>query len=183
MGRIFSSFIRASLAAAIALQGCQAVSLKYHDKAGDHSALKVYPYWEDSDGEKYLVGGLKVTLYPRFKVSHDTFEANEIIEEYTKTDSHLYFDDLEPGSYRLRVFLNEQTQVSEKIELLPGTRLTVRIDVAGVAMQQQFMDTLDDIGETIGEAIVEIGAVGVRIAVEALKVYLFEDPDEEDEDR
>ena len=178
MHRFYSRFLCTLLSIAFVLQGCQNITFKYHRKGGDLSALKVYPYWEGRDGEKYVVGGLKVTLYPRYEVEEDRFVAGKIIEEVTNTESPLYFDDLEPGSYRLRVFLNERAHVSEKLDLKPGKRLTVRIDVAGVEKTQNFSDTIEEIGETIGEAMVVIGTLSILIAVKALEIYLTGDSDD-----
>lgn len=182
MPSTFRRLICAFLSAALLLQGCQTVGLKYHEGEGRLAALKVYPYWEGSDGDKYIVGGLKVTLYPRYQVADDRCIAGEILEEITNPETHLIFDDLEPGSYRLRVFLNERNHISEKLDLLPGKRLTVRIDVAGVEKREAFMDTLGDIGETLGEAVVVVGAVAVLIAVEALKISLSDEDVEEEEE-
>jgi hypothetical protein len=182
MSLTFRRLVCAFLSAAFLLQGCQTVGLKYHENGGRSAALKVYPYWEGSDGEKYIVGGLKVTLYPRYRTADDRYIAGKILEETTNPETHLIFDGLEPGSYRLRVFLNERNHISEKLELLPGKRLTVRIDVAGVEKREAFMETLGDIGETLGDAVVMVGAVAILIGVEALKISLSDEEEEEEED-
>lgn len=148
----------------LTLQGCGIVGLRYHDDAGDMSALKVAPYWEGDSGEKYLVGGLKVELHPRGGIESPAQNA------ITCTKEALMFQDLEPGKYRLKVFVNPKIKVSKTIELKRGKRLTVKIDVDAAKSKQNFKEAMGDVGEAITDTCVVIGSAIIVIGIVALKL-------------
>lgn len=146
----------------ILLQGCQETHFRYHEHPGDLAALKVYPFWEGKEGKKHLVGGLTVALHPKDKALLTT---DDFIEERTGIDYPVFLEDLEPGTYRLRVYLDDDTHVTEKVELLSGKRLTVKVDIIGVRKNEQLKAVIDNLGggviRTLGE-IVEAAFVLIR---------------------
>jgi len=163
------------------LPGCHAVHLRYHDEEGQKARLKVSPYWEGSDGEEYLVGGLSVVLHS--KQGHGVIGENSSgkIRTVTRPDEPLVFDDLTPGMYRLKVYLDDDIKVSQDLELLAGKRLTVKIDVEGIEKREAFKESLEDIGAGIGEAVVIIGTVVLVVGIVALEIYLDDDDDDDKE--
>jgi len=165
------------LCMALMLQGCSGVSYCYRENEGDRSALQIHPFWERSGDDKYLVGGLNVILTPLKLLNKSRSTAGDRREAVTTTEEPLLFTDLEPGIYRLLIYLNEITHVSETIELKEGKCLAVRVDVEGIKQRGGFFGSLEDIGEGMGEVVVVIGAVVVVIGVVALWIYADPDAD------
>ena len=160
----------------IVLTGCGSLSTRYHDHQGDCACLKVCPFWENDDGERYLVGGLDCRLYPRGGSGSDS----KLIET-TDTERPLYFDGLLPGEYRLKIYLDDQLLLSELLDLVARKRLTVKIDVKGARRANRFRQTLDRIGTGIGSALVDVGQILVLIFIDGLEMSL-EDAIEGDDD-
>jgi hypothetical protein len=157
------------------LQGCTNVSFRYHDEDGDDAAVKVYPYWTDDEGERHIVGGLWVELYPKY------VDAGYILKEQTDPQFHLRFDDLDPGIYRLKVYIDEDTKVSEVIELIPGKKLTVRVDVEGVERKEAILNSIEKFGQGVGDVCIVIGETILFLTVIGLSVYV-ESTTDSDED-
>lgn len=157
------------------LPACRTTHFRYHDHPGEFAALKVYPFWETDDGEKYLVGGLTVSLHPK---EEEPFGRDDFIQAMTHVEHPLLLEDLIPGTYRLRVYLEDGVHVTEKIELFSGRRLTVRVDVEGIRQNERLKVALDRIGEFVGNAMVLIGEHLFELMVEAL-IFGEEDDDED----
>ena len=164
-----------ALAFSLLLSGCAHVSLTYHDEPGDLAAVKLYPFFEAENGDKYLVGGLGVTLYPRWDEPALGDPEDRVIHGITSALEPLVYRGLVPGPYRLRVFLNDDVHVSEKIDLLPGKRLTVRIDVEGVESSARRERNLEKLAGHVGEAFIIVGKVALVVGVKALLIYAGED--------
>jgi|GEM_PF-2233310 len=160
----------------IVLSGCGGLSTRYHDHPGDRACLKVYPFWENEEGERLLVGGLDCRLYPKGQSGSDS----KLIET-TDTDRPLLFDGLDPGAYRLKIFLHDRLLLSEVLDLLSGKRLTARIDVKGARQAYRFRQTLDQIGTGIGNALVSVGENLVVILIDGLEMSLEEALEDDDE--
>lgn len=168
----------------ILLQGCQETHFRYHEHPGDLAALKVYPFWEGKEGKKHLVGGLTVALHTKDKA---ILTADDFIEETTGIDYPVFLEDLEPGTYRLRVYLDDDTHVTEKVELLSGKRLTVKVDIIGVRKNEQLKAAIDDLGEgvirTLGEIVeAAIVLIGDEIFELIIEDMLLGKDDEDDHD-
>jgi len=162
----------------IVLSGCGGLSTRYHDHPGDRACLKVYPFWEDAEGERHLVGGLDCRLYLRGRSGSDS----KLIDT-TDTDRPLLFDDLDPGAYRFKVYLHDRLLLSEILELLSGKRLTARIDVKGARKAYRFRQALDRIGTGISNALVSVGENLVVILIDGLEMSLEEALEDDDNDR
>lgn len=162
----------------IVLSGCGGLSTRYHDHPGNRACLKVYPFWENTEGERHLVGGLDCRLYPRGESSSDS----KMIET-TDTDRPLLFDDLDPGAYRFKVYLDDRLLLSEVLDLLSGKRLTARIDVRGARRADQFKQTVDRIGTGISNALVSVGENLIVILIDGLEMSLEEAIDDDDDER
>lgn len=156
----------------LSLQGCSAISMRYHDEPGSNSAVKVYPYWEGDDGDEYLVGGLKIRLLPLDEAGMDDARSRAGREIITNSKTPVFMGNLEPGLYRMRITVDENIQVYEDLVLFPGKRLTIRIDVEGVREQEMFMDAIEDVGEAFERVFVVIGSAVLIIGVTALRIYL-----------
>jgi len=165
------------------LQGCQGVHLRYHDYPGDRSAIKIFPYWEGDDDEKHVVGGLQVILYSRENGAE--IDSEEIIETTTDAESPLLFEELDPGSYRLRVYLNENIHISEKLDLISGKRLTVKVDVRGVRKNLGISNIFSRVGGAVvsfvGRAFVIIGENAIEMAIDSLTLIGSDDDDDDDD--
>ncbi len=128
MRRHFRPIICVVLCFALALPGCSAIRTRYHRYSGPRSAIKVMPYWEDSGGRKHVLQGAEVSLYRR-----DRSLVRPVVEAKTIGEDALTFTGLAPGKYVLTVFHEGREYAYEQVELLPGKRLTVRVDVASRA--------------------------------------------------
>lgn len=173
-------FVSALLIPCLVASGCSSVSTQEHDTQGEPSMVSVKAFWEDSAGDKHLVGGLMCQLVRKVEGA----EPELVAEGTTEVDELLLFEGLEPGDYRFVVRGGKVQKAAQEFRLRPGKRISVRIDVSG-----GLGETVSDVASALGEGAVMVAiVVGATVAVVTLVgvvvavAVLTDDDDDDDQD-
>jgi len=154
--------------------GCSNVSQRVHDQAGNIASVKVFPFYVDADGEKLVVPGLDVGLFPERRG-----RAMDVRIATTEESGPLVFDGLVPGEYLLKIYLKGRKIVKEDLELRAGKRVTVRIDFVGIDSWQRFINKLE---AALAAEFFDLAEEIITHLLDSLTDELFEeDLDDDDE--
>lgn len=151
----------------IVLQACNGVTQRIHDHAAPLAAVKVFPFYEGSDGEKRVVPGLDVGLFPERKGSK-----TDVRIAATDESGPLLFEGLAPGPYELKIYVKGKKIVSEELDLRAGRRVTVRVDFVGIDSWKKFIDRLE---RALADEFIDLAEEIITILLDNLVEELIEE--------
>lgn len=143
------------LSVCMALSGCaMRVKMDSHRTEGELSDVKVALFWRAPGGDRHCVGGMRVELTERISNGR-TFCAT------TRTDEAIYFPDLLPGQYNVRVTADGREYFDENVTLRAGRCLSIKGNVTGSLLA----DGAKEAAICVGKATVVVLAVAAVLAV------------------
>ena len=157
------AFLRAVLSVSLALSGCTTVSTQTHPAREGTSEAKVAVYWKDINGERCHVEGLDIQIWPRSGTDERALSAS------SSAEGPLYFTDMPPGRYWLRVAKDGKEYLKRDIRLRPDRQTSVRVNVTGRKLGA-------DAAEVAETVVVVIAAVAFLVAIAYLNAELDDRP-------
>jgi hypothetical protein len=102
--------------------GCRAVDVEDEPVAGKRGEIVLLASWGSDEGRDFLIGGLGCTL-------KELEPGDLVVMQNTEPGKPLVFADLAAGTYEIKLQGQDREFTTDPLELGPGHRLTVRVDV------------------------------------------------------